>query len=84
MLFERLAHPVDIRGTGDPPARVHDAEGLRNSVLRQLRCLLNTRVPLDIDTLEEREPSVFQTIDYANPQTEILQTKYESRNMANG
>ena len=64
LLFERLAHPVDIRGTGDPPARVHDAEGLRNSVLRQLRCLLNTRVPLDIDTLEERERT---TIDYGMP-----------------
>jgi type VI secretion system lysozyme-like protein len=64
LLFERLADPVDRRSAADVSARVHDTEGLRNSVLRQLRSLLNTRVPLDIDTLEGRERT---TIDYGIP-----------------
>jgi type VI secretion system protein ImpF len=64
LLFERLAHPVDSQGATDAVARIHDAEGLRNSVLRELRSLLNTRVPLDIDTLERRERT---TIDYGIP-----------------
>lgn len=46
------------------PARVHDTDGVRNSVLRQLRSLLNTRVALNIDTLEGRERT---TIDYGIP-----------------
>lgn len=64
LIFERLAQPVDRRGSPTPVARVHNTEGLRNSVLRQLRLLLNTRVPLDIDTLEGRERT---TIDYGIP-----------------
>lgn len=64
LLFERLANPIDRRGTADVPARIHDTESLRNSVLRQLQSLLNTRVPLDIDTLEGRERT---TIDYGIP-----------------
>ncbi|HEY2539687.1 MAG TPA: type VI secretion system baseplate subunit TssE [Stellaceae bacterium] len=64
LIFERLAEPVDRRGALKTVARVHDAEGLRDSVLQQLRYLLNTRVPLDIDTLETR---VRTTIDYGIP-----------------
>jgi type VI secretion system lysozyme-like protein len=64
LLFERLAQPVDRWGALKAVARVHDAEGLRDSVLQQLRDLLNTRVPLDIDTLEGRERT---TIDYGIP-----------------
>jgi type VI secretion system protein ImpF len=64
LLFERLAQPVDKWGALKAVARVHDTEGLRDSVLQQLRELLNTRVPLDIDTLEGRERT---TIDYGIP-----------------
>src|SRR5215469_17660726 len=64
LLFERLADPIDRPGASDVPARVHDTDGVRNSVLRQLRSLLNTRVALNIDTLEGRERT---TIDYGIP-----------------
>lgn len=64
LIFERLANPVAQRGEDDAAARVHDSDGLRNSVLRQLQCLLNTRVASDIDTLEGRERT---TIDYGIP-----------------
>jgi type VI secretion system lysozyme-like protein len=64
LIFERLAQPVDRRGALKAVARIHDTEGLRDSVLQQLRYLLNTRVPLDIDTLEGRERT---TIDFGIP-----------------
>lgn len=64
LIFERLAQPVDRRGAFEAVARIHHTEGLRASVLQQLRYLLNTRVPLDIDTLEGRERT---TIDYGIP-----------------
>jgi len=63
LIFERLAQPVDRQGAM-AVVRVHDTEGVRNSVLRQLQSLLNTRVALDIDTLEGRERT---TIDYGIP-----------------
>jgi type VI secretion system lysozyme-like protein len=61
LIFERLAQPVDRQRA---VVRVHDTEGVRNSVLRELQSLLNTRVALDIDTLEARERT---TIDYGIP-----------------
>jgi type VI secretion system lysozyme-like protein len=64
LIFERLAQPLDSSGADTAVARVHDAEGLRNSVREQLTQLLNTRVPFDIDTLEARERT---TIDYGLP-----------------
>ena len=64
LIFERLAQPVDRRGALKTVARVHDTQGLRDSVLQQLRYLLNTRTPLDMDTLEGRERT---TIDYGIP-----------------
>jgi type VI secretion system lysozyme-like protein len=64
LIFERLAQPLDLSGADTAVARVHDAEGLRNSVREQLTQLLNTRVPFDIDTLEARERT---TIDYGLP-----------------
>jgi type VI secretion system protein ImpF len=63
LIFERLAQPLDSQGA-TAVVRIHDTEGVRNSVLRQLRSLLNTRVPLDIDTLEGRERT---TIDFGIP-----------------
>lgn len=64
LLFERLAQPIDRQGASEASRRMHDAAGVRNSILRQLRSLLNTRVALDIDTLEGRERT---TIDYGLP-----------------
>jgi type VI secretion system lysozyme-like protein len=64
LIFERLAQPLDRHGAPAPVARIHDIEALRNSVARELRSLLNTRVSLDIDTLEGRERT---TIDYGIP-----------------
>lgn len=64
LIFERLAQPLDRSGTAAAVPRVHDANGLRNSVREQLTQLLNTRVPFDIDTLEARERT---TIDYGLP-----------------
>jgi type VI secretion system lysozyme-like protein len=64
LLFERLAQPPDRQGASEPSIRMHDAAGVRDSILRQLRLLLNTRVALDIDTLEGRERT---TIDYGLP-----------------
>jgi type VI secretion system lysozyme-like protein len=64
LIFERLTQPLDRRGNPASIARIHNIEGLRNSVARELRSLLNTRVALDIDTLEGRERT---TIDYGIP-----------------
>jgi type VI secretion system lysozyme-like protein len=64
LLFERLGQPLDRSGAPAAVACIHDAEGLRNSVREQLIELLNTRVPLDIETLEARERT---TIDYGLP-----------------
>ena len=64
LIFERLAQPDDQRGGAGAVACTHDAAALRESVRQQLRSLLNTRVPLDIDTLEGRERT---TIDYGIP-----------------
>jgi type VI secretion system lysozyme-like protein len=64
LIFERLAQPVDRWGALKAVACTHDINGLRESVLQQLRYLLNTRVPLDIDTLEGRERT---TIDFGIP-----------------
>jgi len=64
LIFERLAQPLDRQGNPVAVARTHDIKALRSSVERELRCLLNTRVALDIDTLEGRERT---TIDYGLP-----------------
>jgi type VI secretion system protein ImpF len=64
LLFERLAQPPDRQGASERSSRMHDAAGVRDSILQQLRSLLNTRVALDIDTLEGRERT---TIDYGLP-----------------
>src|SRR5271169_2383778 len=64
LIFERLTQPLDRQGKPAAIARIHDIEALRNSVARELRSLLNTRVALDIDTLEGRERT---TIDYGIP-----------------
>jgi type VI secretion system protein ImpF len=64
LIFERLAQPLDQRGAPVEVARNHDTAALRDSVARELRTLLNTRVSLDIDTLEARERT---TIDYGIP-----------------
>jgi type VI secretion system protein ImpF len=64
LLFERLMQPLDRQGAPAAVARIHDVEALRNSVARELQSLLNTRVSLDIDTLEGRERT---TIDYGIP-----------------
>lgn len=64
LIFERLAQPVHGGSALEAVSHVHDTEGLRVSVLQQLRYLLNTRVSLDIDTLERRERT---TIDYGIP-----------------
>lgn len=66
LLFDRLAQtrPADRQGGSGAVPRMLDAEGLRASILGQLRALLNTRVALDIDTLEGRERT---TIDYGLP-----------------
>jgi type VI secretion system lysozyme-like protein len=64
LLFERLTQPLDRHGAPAAVARIHDIEALRNSVIRELRSLLNTRVALDIDTLESRART---TIDYGIP-----------------
>lgn len=64
LLFERLMQPLDRHGAPAAVARIHDIDALRNSVAAELRALLNTRVALDIDTLEARERT---TIDYGLP-----------------
>jgi type VI secretion system protein ImpF len=64
LIFERLTQPLDRQGAPAAVARIHDIEALRHSVARELRSLLNTRVSLDIDTLEGRERT---TIDYGIP-----------------
>jgi type VI secretion system protein ImpF len=64
LIFERLAQPLDRHGAPVEVARNHNTEALRESVARELRSLLNTRVSLDIDTLEARERT---TIDYGIP-----------------
>jgi type VI secretion system protein ImpF len=64
LIFERLAQPLDRHGVPTEVARNHDTEALRVSVARELQSLLNTRVSLDIDTLEARERT---TIDYGIP-----------------
>jgi type VI secretion system protein ImpF len=64
LIFERLTQPFDGRGVPVAVPRTHDIEALRNSVAHELRSLLNTRVALDIDTLERRERT---TIDYGIP-----------------
>jgi type VI secretion system lysozyme-like protein len=64
LIFERLTQPLDRQGKAATVPRMHDIEALRNSVARELRSLLNTRVALDIDTLEGRERT---TIDYGIP-----------------
>jgi type VI secretion system protein ImpF len=64
LIFERLRQPLDRQGAPAEVSRIHDIEGLRDSVARELQSLLNTRVSLDIDTLEARERT---TIDYGIP-----------------
>jgi type VI secretion system protein ImpF len=70
LLFERLVGPARpaadseavLADTGPP--RLHDSDGLRASIERELRDLLNTRVPLPIEQLETRPRSA---IDYGIP-----------------
>lgn len=66
LLFERLVEydglPSDMSHSG--PSRMHDESALRASVARELSDLLNTRVPLPIDVLEQRARSA---IDYGIP-----------------
>jgi type VI secretion system protein ImpF len=64
LIFERLAQPLDRQGAPAEVPRNHDSGALRESVARELQSLLNTRVSLDIDTLEGRERT---TIDYGIP-----------------
>jgi len=64
LIFDRLAHPDDQRAGAGAVAFSDGRAALRESVRQQLEFLLNTRVPLDIDTLEERERT---TIDYGIP-----------------
>jgi type VI secretion system protein ImpF len=64
LLFERLTQPLDRHGAPLTVAQIHGIDGVRDSVARELQALLNTRVALDIDTLEQRERT---TIDYGIP-----------------
>jgi type VI secretion system lysozyme-like protein len=59
LLFERL----EDRDPWSPearPFRVHDREGLRESVARELSRLLNTRCPLSADELAGRPRTVLE------------------------
>lgn len=59
LLFERLEDPEP----GPPearPFRVHDREGLRESVSRELSRLLNTRCPLTAEELAGRPRTVLE------------------------
>ncbi len=64
MLFERL---VEV-GIGEHDIGSHlrmlDVDGLKASVRREVEWLLNTRCPVSVDRLEERERT---TIDYGLP-----------------
>jgi type VI secretion system lysozyme-like protein len=64
LIFDRLTQPLDRKGAPSAVARIHDIKALLKSVARELRSLLNTRVSLDIDTLEGRART---TIDYGIP-----------------
>ena len=64
LIFERLEQPLDRQGNPGAVMQIHDIEALRNSVTRELRSLLNTRVALNIETLDGRDRT---TIDYGIP-----------------
>ena len=66
LLFDRFdATDAAMAGADEPRrAAVPAGEGLRASIARELRDLLNTRAPLPIDRLERRRRS---TIDYGLP-----------------
>ena len=65
-LFDRLAderHPDPGNPTPPRPFLVH-SQDLKRSIERELSALLNTRTPVDVETLARRERS---TIDYGIP-----------------
>jgi type VI secretion system lysozyme-like protein len=70
LLFERLVGPGRPAATLEHvsadrgPPRLHDADDLRASIERELRDLLNTRVPLAIQQIEQRPRTA---IDYGIP-----------------
>jgi type VI secretion system lysozyme-like protein len=70
LLFDRL---MDRERRGDstatvPPVQTYGEEELYESIGEQLRWLLNTRVPIDYHTLDERTRSgTRSTVDYGLP-----------------
>lgn len=74
LLFDRIVRREQAgEGSGPAPAQaVYDPEGLRDSIAEQLGWLLNTRVPVDYRTLDERTRlGIRSTVDYGLPDLTI-------------
>jgi len=72
LLFDRLVRPEHAGRARDAKAQqvrhTYDGEGLEQSVLEQLRWLLNTRVAIDYQTLDTRNrEGQRSTVDYGIP-----------------